>query len=604
MNRRHLKLCLDLLKGNWLPYLGSIIAMLCNVALGFASPLVLGWTIDSFIGQKPLDAPAIIVNFVEKIGGTGYVARTLWICSLALLTISCLNGVISFCQAKWSSTASENIAKSLRDRMYDHIQSLSYNYHVKVETGDLLQRCSSDVETVRRFLSAQLMQIVRAVALVSTALAILLPLSGKMTFIAIVSMPPIFLFSAFYFKKVIATFRDADYSEGALSATLQENLSGMRVVRAFGTQHHEIDKFEERCKDFRDKIFKVNHESAKFWSISDGMAVVQRALLLCFGIFEVVRGNITVGTLTIFYSYENQLMWPVRQLGRTLADMGKATVALERIDEVLRQKPESHGEENKVAPELDKEIVFENVKFAYEKDKPVLDGISFTAKPGETVAILGATGSGKSTLMYLLQRLYDYDSGSIKIGGVELRDIDKKHLRTHVGIVLQEPFLYSKTIRENIAITNPDMKDEEIFEAARTAAVHDVINEFENGYETMVGEKGVTLSGGQKQRVSIARTLLKDNDILIFDDSLSAVDTETDAQIRKALSQRTKQTTTFIIAHRITTLMQADKILVLENGKVAQNGTHKELIEQDGLYRRIFNIQTSLEEELQGEVAS
>ncbi len=602
MNHRRLRLCLEFMKGNLGLYIGALICLLINVALGFVSPRVLGWTIDSFIGDTPLHAPAFVVSLVEQIGGRSVIVRNLWICMITLVLVSAFNGLFSFLYAKWSAQASENIAENIRNRLYEHLQPRSFQYHVTVETGARLQRCSSDVETVRRFLSSQLMQIVRAVSLVVIALSIMLPLSLKMTGVAVIIVPPIFLFSLFYFRKVIATFRDADEAEGAMSACLQENLTGMRVVRAFGRQAYEIDKFTKKSEDLRDKFWRVNRVANSYWAISDGIVAVQRALLLVAGVYFVVRGEITVGVLTVFVSYENQLLWPVRQLGRVLADMGKAMVSLERIDQVLREKSEFIDEGKCLEPPLDADVHFENVTFGYETGKPVLDGVTFTAKAGQTVAILGSTGSGKSTMMYLMQRLYDYQSGSITIGGVELRDIDKKYLRTHVGIVLQEPFLYSKTVRENIAIVDPALPDQAVFDAARTAAVHDVIQEFDAGYETMVGERGVTLSGGQKQRVSIARTLLKDNDILIFDDSLSAVDTETDAKIREAL-RRGRTATTFIVAHRITTLMQADLILVMDQGKIAQQGTHAQLIQCDGLYQRIFHIQTALEDELGNETA-
>lgn len=603
MNQRRLRLCLEFMKGNLALYLGAVFCLLINVALGFVSPRVLGWTIDSFIGSYPLEAPAFVVNLVELIGGRSYIVRNLWICMIALVLVSAFNGLFSFLYAKWSAQASENIAENIRNRLYEHLQKLSFQYHVSVETGDLLQRCSSDVETVRRFLSAQLMQIVRAVSLVVIALSIMLPLSLKMTGVAVLIVPPIFLFSLFYFKRVIATFRDADEAEGAMSACLQENLTGMRVVRAFGRQAYEIDKFTQKSADLRDKFWRVNRVANAYWSISDGIVAVQRALLLVAGVYFVVQGEITVGVLTVFVSYENQLLWPVRQLGRVLADMGKAMVSLERIDQVLREPSEFIDEGKGLKPALDQDIEFKDVTFAYETGKPVLDGVSFTAKAGKTIAILGSTGSGKSTMMYLLQRLYNYSGGEITIGGVPLKDIDKTYLRTHVGIVLQEPFLYSKTVRENIAIVNPELPDASVFDAARTAAVHDVIEGFDNGYETMVGERGVTLSGGQKQRVSIARTLLKDNDILIFDDSLSAVDTETDAKIRDAL-KATRTATTFIVAHRITTLMQADWILVMDQGKIAQQGTHEQLIACEGLYQRIFRIQTALEDEFDEQNAS
>ncbi|MEG0766182.1 MAG: ABC transporter ATP-binding protein, partial [Clostridia bacterium] len=333
------------------------------------------------------------------------------------------------------------------------------------------------------------------------------------------------------------------------------------------------------------------------------ISMIQIGITLLSGVFFASKGEISVGTLTIFISYISMLIWPIRQLGRILSDAGKSLVALERIDQILRQPPETDAPDS-LTPDIHRDVVFDDVCFGYDDAHPVLQHVSFTVRQGQTVAILGATGSGKSTLVHLLQRLYEPKSGQITIGGVPLPRIRKDWLRAHVGLVLQEPFLYSKTIQENLAIARNQCPEEEVFEAARIAQADDFIRESEKGYDTVVGERGVTLSGGQKQRVAIARTLLKPNDILIFDDSLSAVDTQTDAAIRAALRKRQKDITTFIISHRITTLSEADFILVLERGHIVQQGTHAQLIAQPGLYQRIHHIQNELEEELQDDTQS
>ena len=337
---------------------------------------------------------------------------------------------------------------------------------------------------------------------------------------------------------------------------------------------------------------------ALYWSLSDLLAMLQIGIVVVLGVYYTATGSITLGTFLVFNSYVNMLLWPIRQMGRILTDMGKTLVSVGRIQEILDVPSESQDPDCGKPP-IAGDIVFRNVSFEYEEGHPVLKDLSFEVKKGETVAILGPTGSGKSSLVHLLQRLYDYKDGSVTIGGVELRKIDKKWLRQKVGIVLQEPFLFSRTIKENIGIAKRNVSEMEIIEASRIASVHKVIEEFDNGYETFVGEKGVTLSGGQKQRVAIARTLIQDSDILIFDDSLSAVDTETDAAIRKELKKRSKNVTTFIISHRIATLSEADRILVLDDGRLIQSGTHEELIHHPGLYQRIWSIQNSLEKDLQ-----
>jgi ATP-binding cassette subfamily B protein len=428
------------------------------------------------------------------------------------------------------------------------------------------------------------------------ALVVLFNMHAGLTLISLVLVPIIVTISTWFFKKVQKMFNKVEEAEGRLSTILQENLTGVRVVRAFGRQKYEREKYTEANRDFRDKNMGLMKYFSLFYGGTDLLVMGQTMVALIGGIILAVRGTITLGEFTVFNTYIQMLMWPVRHFGRVLADMGKMLIAVGRIDDILSEKEETSGE-NPLKPTLDGDIKFENVTFSYDQESnPVLKNLSFRVKAGETVAILGATGSGKSSLVQLLQRLYDHQEGVISIGGVDIKTIDKHHLRSRIGIVLQEPFLYSKTIKENIGITLTDENDNSIYNSAKIASVHDVINEFENGYDTVVGERGVTLSGGQKQRVAIARTILRDSDVLIFDDSLSAVDTQTDAKIRTALKERRKDVTTFIISHRISTLMEADRILVLEDGHIVQQGDHNKLTHEEGLYKRIWNIQTAQEE--------
>ncbi len=598
MHSRRLKLCLDFMKGTRLKYIGSILTVVIAVAVSFISPLLLSEIIDSVIGTtKPLELPGILQSWVDARGGRDFLVNNMWILALVLITINVINGIVMFLRGKWTAQASESIAEKMRNRLYRHLQTLPYDYHVKAATGDLIQRCTSDVETVRRFLSGQLVEIFRAVFMLVIAMVIMLRMNVKMTLVSMMLVPILFLYGMVFFKLTMKRFRETDDAEGRMSAVLQENLTGVRVVRAFGREKYEVEKFDKVNDRFRDLAAHQANLLAYYWSISDLITMLQSAISLIYGVVLAARGEISVGDLLVFTSYVGQLLWPVRQLGRILSDMGKSFVALDRIDEILCQKSESNAKAM-LHPPLNGDIVFDHVTFGYERNKPVLHDINLTVPHGSTVAILGATGSGKSTLMLLMQRLYDCTEGRITIGGVDINDIDKSYLRSRIGLILQEPFLYSRTIESNLGIakTNPSL--EEVRAAARTAYADDFILEFENGYDTLVGERGVTLSGGQKQRIAIARTLCKENDVLIFDDSLSAVDTETDAAIRKALSERQKGITTFIISHRITTLSQADIIIVLDHGRIIQRGTHDELIHQEGLYKRINSIQNSLEDEL------
>ena len=417
----------------------------------------------------------------------------------------------------------------------------------------------------------------------------MLTLNVKFALISVCLTPLLFLFCFIFFKKVRKSFKEADESEARMSTMIQENLTGVRVVRAYCNQEYEIEQFEKCNTDYRKKSYVMTKLNALFWSTSDFLSLFQIAITVIYGAYITINQEISLGTLQAFIAYESMIIWPVRQLGRILTDLGKTTISAKRINEVLGEAIEF--EENLQTPEIKGTIEFNHVGFEYEDHDRILKDITFTVERGQTIAIIGRTGSGKTTLMNLLMRLYDYTEGSIKIDGVELNQIDKKWIRSHIGAVLQELFLYSKTIKQNIAIAKKDAMDDEIHSVAQLASVHQVIEEFKEGYDTIVGERGVTLSGGQKQRVGIARALINECPILIFDDSLSAVDTQTDIVIRKALKERSKDVTTFIVAHRVSTVKDADQIIVLDHGRIVQKGTHNELIHQEGLYQTFWKIQ-------------
>ena len=586
----------------WL-FLAALICTVFTVVIEFVTPIVLAETLDYYLQGKPSRMPAFVNAWVDGLGGRDFMAANLWIVGLVLVGLNLLSGAVSFGKGRAQSVAGENVSLTLRERLYRHIQALPFSYHVKAETGDLVQRCTSDVETVRRFLSMQLMQVVNAVMMIGFALFYLLRENTRLTLISMIMVPALFLFAWLFFKWVIKNFRLSDEAEGKMSAVLQENLTGVRVVRAFGQQEYEVEKFERTNSDLRKKNQKLCNLLAVYWATSDGLSMIQSMLTLIFCVFAAIRGEITIGALTIFTSYVWKLLWPIRQLGRILSDAGKSTVSMERIQEILNV-PEEPAEPEALRPSLKGDIVFDHVTFGYGEGRDVLKDLSMTIPAGKTVAILGATGSGKSSLVHLIQRLFEPQQGEIRIGGVPLQKIDRQYLRSRVGLVLQEPFLYSKTLKENVGIALRNATDEAIDQAVTDAAAKAFIQESDKGFETLVGERGVTLSGGQKQRIAIARTLMKENDVLIFDDSFSAVDTETDALIRAALKRRSQNTTTIIISHRVVTLAQADLIFVLEDGHITEQGTHEQLIHAGGLYSKIFNIQSSLEEEFKEENTS
>lgn len=490
----------------------------------------------------------------------------------------------------------ETTAYKMRNKLYGHLQNLSYEYHTHAETGDLIQRVTTDVETYTTFIGEQLVEVVRMASLMAFALFQMAQMSPLMTLVSSIIAPVIFMLSFIYFKRVKTVFKDVEEAEGSMTTTVQESMTGVRVVKAFNNEIYEVNKFQGKSEDFRDKTFHLIHLMAWFWGGTDFLIFGQYALTASIGIVQVLNGNLQTGQFIAFLSLLGLIVWPIRQLGRIIADFGKTSVALDRIESIL-EAPSEH--ENDAARTLDitGHIVFKNVSFQFSDDtKHLLNDISLEIKPGERVALIGRTGSGKSTLLKLLLRLYPIDQGTIEIDGVPIEQINKKHLRSEMGMVLQEPFLYSRSVYDNIAIMNRKLPKERILNAASTASVHTDIKQFERGYDTVVGERGVTLSGGQKQRLAIARMLLDPKPVLMFDDSLSAVDTETDRRIREALETTFKKSTVIMITHRITTAMEADKIFVLDEGKIVQKGTHESLIKEAGMYRRLWAIQSNLQE--------
>ena len=572
----------------------TLICSMGNTVLGSLTPQVVRVAVDCVLGSEPfpgavtaLAPPSLLAAapMTQLVSAAGF-----------LLVVAVLSGLCTYGSRMGTANASENFVKSLRDALYRHIQRLPYEWHVRHSTGEIIQRCTSDVEVVRNFVTNQLLEVCRIVFLVGFSLAVMLSMNVRMTLIAVCFLPVILAYSLFFYSKIAKRFLTADEAEGELSATVQENLTGVRVVRAFGREAYEVERFDKKNERFASLWIRLGGLLSAYWGIGDLITGLQILTVICVGVTQAVSGAITLGEFLAFVAYNQTLIWPVRGLGRILSEMSKAGVSIERLAYILDSEPETEPG-RALTPPMDRDIVFDHVSFSYG-EQPVLRDVSFTIPAGKTFAVLGATGSGKSTMMHLLDRLYDLapGCGRITIGGTDIADISRAYLRRNIGIVLQEPFLFSRTIRENIAAVRPGATMEEVRRHAGTAHVDEAILEFADGYDTIVGERGVTLSGGQKQRVAIARTLMLDAPILIFDDSLSAVDAETDAEIRASLHQARGSATVILISHRITTLMQADCILVLQDGRVAELGSHDELMARGGLYREIYDLQMTGED--------
>jgi ATP-binding cassette subfamily B protein len=526
----------------------------------------------------------------------------LWLAAVLMTTFTALAGFFTYLRGRLSSVAAENVILRLRDQLYDQLQHLPCSYFDTASTGDLVQRCTSDVETMRQFLVSQVVEIGRAVLMMLVPLPLMLAIDWRMTAMSVVLIPPIVAFSMIFFRRVRSSFEKVDQAEGRLTSTLQENLTGIRVVRAFARQQFEINKFDGRNAEHRDLDNNLYKLLAVFWSASDVLCIGQMAIVVIAGGRWIADGSLGVGSFFFFLTSVGMFIWPVRMMGRILTELGKATVAVGRIQEILGHPRETapRPENRLLIPQHGiqrlGEIVFRDVTFAHRKETAAIENVSFHLPVGRTLALFGPSGSGKSTIVNLLLRLYDPLKGVIEIDGRDIHHVDRKDVRRQISVVMQEPFLYSKTVRQNLSIGHASATHNDIVQATAAACVHDTVMEFEQGYDTLVGERGISLSGGQRQRVALARALLKRPTILILDDALSAVDTETESQILDALALRRGRSTTIVIAHRLSTLMTADEILVLDRGRVVQRGTHEQLKDAPGMYQRVWMIQNTMEE--------
>ena len=586
------KLLMRFMKGSGSFFFISVLAAGMTTLVDMLNPQIIRGTIDNAIGGKPSEFPLWVNNMVESLGGFEYIGSHLYIPALMIALIGVVRVIMHFIATVSNTQGSEILVKNMRDMLFEHIERLPFSWHMKNSTGDIIQRCTTDVDRMRTFVAEQLTSVFRITLLLVMTVYFMAIMNPKMTLIAMLPVPLIVAYSALFRREMEEGFEACDEKEGVVSDIVQENLTGVRVVRAFGAEARERVKFEENNTIYGNMWIHMGHVMGKFFSMQDVFCGLQILLVTVFGAVFVVRGGMTAGEYVAFMAYNGILSFPIRRLGRMISEMAKAGASLARLEYIMNSEVE---EDRPGAYDADMtgDIRFEDVHFSYEEGKEIIKGVDIEIPAGTTLGILGGTGSGKSTLMLLLDKLYDVPEGNgrITIGGVDIRDIRTEHLRKNIAMVLQEPHLFSRSIAKNIAMIDDGIGMEEIEEASRAAHLAEAISNFSDGYETFVGERGVTLSGGQKQRAAIARALVQKAPIMIFDDSLSAVDTETDAKIRASLEERFGTATIIIISHRITTLSRADQVVVLEHGKICESGKPDDLKSAGGIYQKIYEIQ-------------
>ena len=593
-NNSRLRLVSSFLDGSKRWFLAAILSTVGLALTNMLTPQIVRVTVDSVLGSEPFDLPPFLADLLNRLGGAEVLREKLWMIGIVIVGIAVFGFAFFYGSRVFNTKAAETLVKTMRDKVFRHLLALPDDWYGKNRTGDIIQRCTSDINMVKDFLSEQLVSVFRIVVMLALSLFFMFSLHVGLTLIALAGVPVLLATSLIFHKKVSPEFEICDENEGKLSAIVQENLTGVRVVRAFGREVYEKEKFDNQNRYYMGLWDRVNKMFCRYWSVADLIANLQIMLLVVFGAVFAIRGELSAGAYIAFLSYNGYLTWPIRQLGRVISEMSKAGVSLRRIEGILNAAPERDEDgAERVTTDYCGDIAFDHVSFSFDGKTPVLEDVSFTVPAGKTVGILGGTGSGKSTLVRLLDRHYPLPegSGTISVGGIDIRRLRAAELRSNIGFVLQEPYLFSRTIGENLRLAKQTASDAELRAAAHTACLDSAVEGFPSGYDTFVGERGVTLSGGQKQRAAIARTLVQDTPILIFDDSLSAVDTETDATIRARLAEREGRATTLLISHRTATLMHTDRIVVLDRGRVAEIGTHEELLAKNGIYRRIYEIQ-------------
>lgn len=549
----------------------------------------------AILGQETNDVnlPKFLINFFNSFED---ILTIVLVVGIAMVLLQLFRSFLRFLDNYLRQKGTEMIAYDMRTKLYNHIIDLPYSYHNNSDIGDLIQRSTSDVDTASSFICSQFPELIAIFITIGIGAYQVGQINLILMGVSLISIPILGISSIIWFIYLNKTYTDIENEEAKLTTVIQENINGARVVKAFANEKYELTKMQNANDKYYNKLYHLYVREPFFWGASDFVAIFEYALTIAVAIYLAYKDLVTASDITACLLLLGMVIWPIRGLGRIISNYGKAIVAANRIEHVLNEKIE-YVNNGSLKPNISGKIRFENVSFKFDdSNNELLKNITFTIEAGQTIAIVGKTGCGKTTICNLLNRFLNYNSGAIYLDDTLITDIEKHYLRKKVKMVLQDPFLFTKTVYENIAITDDNFNNNDVLGAAKLAYVDEEINHFEKGYRTIVGEKGTTLSGGQKQRIAIARMLISPSPIIIFDDSLSALDTKTDYLIRKALKNKSKRTM-IIITHRITTAKEADKILVLNNGQIEDFATHEELINKPGLYQELWQIQGDLETE-------
>lgn len=586
---KEIRLFWKILKNNRLTYFLSMISTIFIQIFSGLTPIVIMITVDSIIGNKEYKYD-ILEKAVNLIGGRDFLRENIYILAFVIVILTGISCIFIFLRNYYSNVACENLIYNLKEKMYHKFLNLDMRCLNEYSTGDLIQRSSSDIETVRKLFSAQLVNAFGSIATIALVIVVMSLINLKLATISIVLCIVIAILSSVFYKKIGEIFKKTDEAESELMVFIKEALFNIRVIKAFNREDYILKLFREKNEEFNITQNNFMKTFARFRAVNDFLTFLQLAIILVVGGYETITGRMNFGDLIAFVIYINMIIWPIRQMGQLLSDMARASVSISRIYEVL-DLPEEDYDYGIRDVSFSEKIEFKNVSLKIN-DNTVLDNISFVLNSGESLGIIGSTGSGKSMIVYLLLGFFEATSGEILIDDINIKEINKRYIREKISAIMQDSELFNMSIFENVKIVNNDIDENSVFDVTKISSIHSEIMNFSSKYETIVVDNGVNLSGGQKQRISIARSLLKPFEVLILDDSLSAVDMNTDLKINNALKSMDRKFTSILISHRISTITNCDNIIVMDGGRIVENGKHNELIKKNGMYSKINEIQS------------